>query len=148
MVVTRDPAPRALRKLFLDLFTASELRRLVGDYYDDAVNSLPLGGSSEELAASVVEVLARFGHIEPRLFARILADRPHQSEAVRRCAAVWSLEPADTAAEQPATRALWSGSLLGKYRLIERIGHGGPGRRHEPEKGLAAVASARRLTPV
>ncbi len=108
----------ALRKLFLTVFSAAELRRFLRDHHEVIVDALPGDAApSEELADAAVLALARNKLIDAHLFQQLEVERPRWAGEIRECGNLWVKIP-------HATSPSLHEAALGRFRIAIAAGHG------------------------
>ena len=84
--MTPSQAIAATRKLFMSLFSASQLRSFVRYLPDGQAlsNELPVGSVSlAELSDSLLETLEKHGRLDDELFDALVDERPRQASQIR-----------------------------------------------------------------
>lgn len=72
----------ALRRLLLRMFTTSELKMFIGDYYQSILDTIAWNGSPATIAQQVIRSLERHGFLRPALFSQLMRERPMREKEI------------------------------------------------------------------
>lgn len=83
-VATARARAEHLRALLRDYLRPRELKIIISEVYGpDVLHCIPWRGAFVEVVFEIVEVLERHGHIDERLFNRLLGDVPGKAEEIK-----------------------------------------------------------------